>query len=572
MSTLATRETLTLDQYKPQGIGHIVKLCAITTAGMVLVSAGGSILFAAPLAIATVYQMFRNSNRAKDPDWIQSRDELWNYKLSPKHRSIADDYKKWCEQWGVHTINRLIEPMIGNCTIANFTKDRKHPYYGLRGVLIYDHADDDIPPLTPHGYISCRLKERESVLNRDEQAPIDVDAKAIPADVLASGEVTENLQSAYKFLLSLTTKPLQPVIIAGLPGSGKGILAAIALSFGVLQNGLKFWVFNCKAQLSEAGYWNRSEKHFLKDRLQHDDDLFADLMDVLEQFSTEGTRRNSNPGEYPPFVLLLEEINALTGLLTQKQRQLFKSKITALASLLRSSNMAIWMSGQSITLEDLGLSGKSNRSMFTAIVACGTEREAVGDVCKMLGISFDNSKLNPDQRYWLTATGSYAALPAPANIPQFQSWSDVPNLIDLRPGATADPSYPPNLVDSLLADVEGQEQAISTAKKPPIIQDEPRSVVKKLEDSYKINAADEFNTEKTLTGLDDVHEDVAAYILERGECSIGSIKNWGKNRRKGTLSADDVDEILINLLDLQLIETFNPPESKAEFVRWIATR
>jgi hypothetical protein len=129
--------------------------------------------------------------------------------------------------------------------------------------------------------------------------------------------------NALEFLRSLTSAPLQPVILAGLPGSGKGCLAAIALSLGVRDNGLRYWIFNPKAKLEEAGYWSRAEKHYLKDRLTNDEELFSDLMATLELFGSEGSRRNNQPGEYEPFILLIEEVNALTGLLTPKERQIF---------------------------------------------------------------------------------------------------------------------------------------------------------------------------------------------------------------------------------------------------------
>lgn len=368
----------------------------------------------------------------------------------------------------------------------------------------------------------------------------------------------------YGFLKKLSQSPLQPVIIAGQPGSGKGVLAAMALAIGVRENGLRFRVFNPKPKLAEAGYWSRAEVHYLKNRLEQDDDLFTDLMAVLEEFASEGTRRNDTPGEYQPYVLLLEEINAVTGLFTPKQKQLFKAKITALASLLRGCNMALWMSGQSITLEDLGLTGKSNRAMFTAIVAVGTVREAIAGLCQPLGIPFDNSKLKPDARYWLTANEHYEALPFPQNVPTYPDWASVPNLIDMRPGM----NDTPNQVDVLLADVKEQENAA----KPAIdIQDDPRTVAQKLEDSYKLNARDEFPF-NTRTGLEDTHEDVLVYLDSKGgEAPKGMVKNWAKSRRKGALDSTRIDEILINLVNLHLIESFTPEGTKGEWVRLRAT-
>lgn len=561
------KQDLALTDYQPQGMGHIIKLCAITTAGFVLTSMGGSALFAAPLALATVYSMFRGAPKAKDPNWIQARDEIWDYKLSPKHHSLADDYQTWCNEWGKATINSLIEPMIGQCHLANFTKDKKHPYHGLRNVIVYDHQEDDLPPLTPHDYVLARLEQRLTALTRDTQT-VDVNAEAVPLDAIAPGSahITNTPQVAYQFLLSLTTAPLQPLIIAGVPGSGKGVLTAMALSLGVRDNGAKFWVFNPKNKLEEAGYWIRAEKHFLKNRLQDDPELFTDLMDVLEQFANEGTRRNDNPtGDRPPFILVIEEVNALTGTFSPKERQLFKSRITGLASLLRGCNMAIWLSGQSITLEDLGLTGKSNRSMFTTIVALASDRAAAKELCTPLGIPYAPEQLKPNERYWLTGNGHFQALPAPANIPQFPSWEAVPNLIDLRPGASALVGGESAILelDDLLM---GEPAPVAVEPKPPMVREPtpPRSPVERLEQAYKLSAPDEFPDVPEYPS--ELHQKLANYLQSKGEFPIRKIaQNWGHD--KG-LSSEAIKDLLCDLITLGLIDTFSPPGTDAEWVRW----
>jgi hypothetical protein len=431
------RDAQPLTVYRSQGIGHILKLGGIVTAGTILVSAGGSLLFAAPLALAVTYQMFRTSGKVKDPDWCESRDELFTYRLSPKHPSIADDYPTWCEEWGARTINALIEPMIGNLTLCHFTQNKKHPYHGLRGVLVY--SDGELMPLTPHDYITYRLGERLEALQPKEPPAVDVPATEVKDEPLSfapaqpAAAIITDQQQAIALLLKLTTAPLQPVIIAGLPGSGKGFLAAIALALGVKRHNLKYWLFNPKANLGEAGYWARAERHYLKNRLQKDDALFTDLMDVLERFGAEASRRNNNPGEYQPFVLLLEELNAIVGTFDSKQKRLFKSSFTGLMSLVRACNMAIWVSGQSVNLDDLGLTGRSNRAILTGIVAVdGSKTDGLEALCKPLEIA-QTSGLAEDKRYWLTANGVYQAPVIQCSIPTYDRWSAVPNLIDLRP-------------------------------------------------------------------------------------------------------------------------------------------
>ncbi|MBM0745571.1 hypothetical protein JOY44_29565 (plasmid) [Phormidium sp. CLA17] len=379
------------------------------------------------------------------------------------------------------------------------------------------------------------------------------------------------LPNAMEFLRSLTSAPLQPVIIAGLPGSGKGVLAAIALSLGVKERGLRYWIFNPKNKLAESGYWVRAEKHYLKDRLQTDENLFADLMATLEEFALEGSRRNNQPGNYEPFILLLEEITALIGLFTPKQKQIFKSKLTAVASLLRGSNMAIWLSGQSVTLEDLGFSGRSNRAMFTAIAAVGSDRTGSKTVCDLLAIPFDEATLPPG-RCWLTSNAVYSALTAPSNIPQYPTWDAVPNVIDLRPGVEAvEVDSEPNDLEDLLS------SPALTPKKIEQIADAYQlpSPVEQLEKTYQMDAVEPtairevVPTKSSFEDLPEPLNDVARYIHSKGgELAVSTLKDWGRARRKNPLDSEAIDDSLIELMQLQLISTFTPSEGKGEWIKW----
>ena len=580
MSALATREGPSLTEYKPQGLGHILKLSAIVAAGTLLISVGGNILFAAPLALATVYQMFRSTGKVKDADWCQSRDELWHYKVSPKHQSVADSYSDWCQEWGKGTINSLIKPMIGNCELCNFTQDKKHPYHGLRGILIFD--DGESVPLTPSDYVAFRLWERQEALSRKDALEAQVqeveDPKLLPpaldelADAFGDAPPVQ-LPNALEFLRSLTSAPLQPVIIAGLPGSGKGIMAAIALSLGVKERGLRYWLFNPKNKLDEAGYWARAEKHYLKDRLQQDDQTFSDLMTTLELFSSEGSRRNNQPGSYEPLILLLEEITSIIGLFTPKQKEIFKSKIIALAGLLRGSNMAVWLSGQSVTLEDLGFSGRSNRSMFTAIAAVGPDRTGCKSICDLLTIPFDEATLPPG-RCWLTGNAVYPALQAPGNIPQYPTWQDVPNLIDLRPYAAAvEGGREPYDLEDLLASpalTPKKIEQIANAYQLP-------SPVEQLEKTYQMDAVEPtairevVPTQNSFENLPEPLKDVARYIHSKGgELAVSTLKDWGRARRSNPLNSEAIYHLLIELMELHLISTFTPTEGKGEWIKWEA--
>lgn len=475
-----------LTQVRPQGIQHILTLAGATSFGLLLFASTGSFLVAIPVALGSFYQLWKTSDKMREPDYCNALEEFWTYRLSPSHPNIDDSYDEWCHKYGVDTINGIIEPMIGNCHYANFANNpEKYAYPGLQGVLVYDCEEPGVPPLAPHHYVEFRLQQREEAIARSRQfvptsattrhqepasppairqPPILVAAEVVepspatpdPSSTLDTAPATsdpvseppqfarpstEPEQDVFQFLLSLTQAPLQPVIWAGPPGAGKGTAESLALQLGKKRNGLRYWVFNSKAKIDEAGYWAGADHHFLKDRLDvRETRIFEDLMEVLDQFCQEGTRRNNQRGQHPPFVLVIEEINTLIGKFTPKQKEEFKTTTTAMAGLLRGANMAIWLSGQSVNLDEIGLGSRSNRAIFTAIVCVAEDRDSVAPACELLGIEYDKNSLKPGHRYWLTSTATYLALPAPLDLPQYDSWADVPNLVDMR--RTVTPQQP----------------------------------------------------------------------------------------------------------------------------------
>lgn len=602
--------TVPLTAYKSQGFGHILKLGGIVTAGTLLVSAGGSLLFAAPLALATVYGMFRSTGKIRGGDWCESRDEIFSYRLSRKHRAIADEYSGWCQDWGTKTINDLIEPIVGNCAIANFTKDTKHPYHGLRGILVYDSGEDDLPPLCPYDYVAARLQQRLEVFERQQGTnTVDVPATAVadhadqPAPAMTLDGLAQDLADAgrtptpdqtildqlrqpeqqsivtdqeqvCKFLESLTAQPMQPTLIAGLPGMGKGVVTSLALQVGKKLHQLKYWVFDPKSKLEEACYWAGAERHYLKNALMPDPDLFEDLMAVLDEFGAIATERNNNPQpDRPPMILLLEEVTSLIGNFTPKQKNSFKMRIISLAALLRGCNMAIWLSGQSVTLEDLGLTGKSNRNMFNSLVAASGDKAADAKLlAHLLGIEVDVSLLQRGQRYWLTNRGLYGvpALSLEKVFPIVTSWSGS-NIIDLRPDeARGEVQFNPLGLEDLKSDFNQSRSESSEKVTSPHGRSRRPKVL--LRSRFSSNSSELLSNNSTIPALSEPLDDVARYILSKGgKLPIASLKNWGKTRRKGSLDSAAIDESLIQLMELGLIETFSPPETKAEWIRWAAT-
>jgi len=227
MNNLTTRESHSLTVYKAQGLGHIFTLAGITTAGFVMVSFGGAPVYAVPFATIACYQLFKSAGKTKDASWCKSRDELWGYRLSPKHKSIASSYDVWCQEWGTNAINGLIDPMIGNCELCNFTKNESHPYHKLRGILTYD--DGELTPLTPHEYVSQRLSERVKALEKSGMQTIEAEViQALPESLTAAVSLpSDGLKDRLKIdcpeLLLLVKAP--PIRLVGHQRTGKSSFA-----------------------------------------------------------------------------------------------------------------------------------------------------------------------------------------------------------------------------------------------------------------------------------------------------------------------------------------------------------
>ena len=64
-------------------------------------------------------------------------------------------------------------------------------------------------------------------------------------------------------------------------------------------------------------------------------------------------------------------------------------------------------------------------------------------------------------------------------------------------------------------------------------------------------------------------KDLGVYLRKKKELAVRTVKqNWGQS--KG-LNSEQVDELLFELLKLNLIETYSPVSSRAEWVRWLET-
>ena len=106
-------------------------------------------------------------------------------------------------------------------------------------------------------------------------------------------------------------------------------------------------------------------------------------------------------------------------------------------------------------------------------------------------------------------------------------------------------------------------------KQPP---DFRTQVVGFLKDCWQAETPQDEST-STRSRLDSLPasdlKDLALYLRKKKELAVRTVKqNWGQS--KG-LNSEQVDELLVELIKLNLIETYSPVTSRAEWVRWLET-
>ena len=161
--------------------------------------------------------------------------------------------------------------------------------------------------------------------------------------------------------------------------------------------------------------------------------------------------------------------------------------------------------------------------------------------CKPVSSGKGKLKL-PGHSEWLAV-----ALPQiERKITDFTLWTQPPTPAPpVSPPAPAPPSQTPDLRTQLVNFLKDCWQA----DVPP---NEPRSTRSRLD-------------ALPTSGL----KNLGVYLRKKGPIAVRDLKkSWGKNN---ALNAEQVSELLLELLKLNLIETFSDGTSRAEWVRWVET-
>jgi hypothetical protein len=282
------------------------------------------------------------------------------------------------------------------------------------------------------GLLRGDVRSVEEYQGKEAKASLTIETTAVTVD--EEGQITP-AKAAQKLLDSAVSKPLQPFLILGSPGSGKGIFACYALTLAAKEHNAEVWVLDPKADRAEAGYWAHVTRHYLKDPCLPDEGFGADIIDVVAQFEARvSARKNGTESKDSPLILFLDEVNTIATNLSKAQSVEFGAKVMGLASQARSQNAAIWLGGQCAILELLGIKGATNRDVFTAVV-CAHGSQAYKAEAILSNLRMDKGLLEGlgDGHYWLTRQG---AIQAPKlKQPPPTDWGN--NVIDLRPARPA---------------------------------------------------------------------------------------------------------------------------------------
>jgi hypothetical protein len=258
----------------------------------------------------------------------------------------------------------------------------------------------------------------------------DTDTFSAPS---ASGPIRlaeeEEAEKQLRVLSLGIADPLQPVMVVGSPGSGKGVTISSMLSLAVMERDAEVWVVDPKSDAQEAGLWKRVARHYLLDP-SINWDLGARVLGILSEF--EGrmrARKNGKERRDTPLILFLDELNTIAMNLTKEETPVFGAKLITIAAQGRSQNCSIWIAAQAVILKQLGIEGATNRDMFSQVVCInGANKSKARSILLTLGI--DGSRLNrlDNGYYWLTTE---EIMRAPHLEVNGGVWGG--NVIDLRP-------------------------------------------------------------------------------------------------------------------------------------------
>jgi hypothetical protein len=289
-----------------------------------------------------------------------------------------------------------------------------------------------------------------------------------PEDVWSEDELAEFMSAPLPYipteadrLLALgSANPLQPVLIVGSPGSGKGMFASAALADAV-SKGAEVWVIDPKSDRKEAGYWAGVSRHYLLDPAVNDD-IGAQTLSILAEFGKrQYNRKNELEPDDKPLILFIDEVNTVAANMTTAELAVFGKRVVTLAGQGRSQNVAVWLGAQAVILEMLGIKGESNRDIFSQVVCVnGSDTHKAFTILKNLGMDQARLKvLNPNIRYWLTPAANVDAPILAA--PPISAWGE--NVIDLRPS----PDAPITAGKNDLSHVEVTAQATPAKESAP---------------------------------------------------------------------------------------------------------
>lgn len=376
-------------------------------------------------------------------------------------------------------------------------------------------------------------------------------------------------------------KFIKSQLFLGKTRSGKGLIASSAANWvkWLAENkipawkGVEIWIFSAKdlayPTADETGYWSGCDRVAYADFAGGSPELIAYAYERWHELFKQFRALQK------PKILILDEFDTIISVAESRKKTLptaygFTLELMEFARTTASTgagrNWAVWAIAPVADVTGLGLSRAKIRTF---------NRNLAGDL-SCWDYAFVNAALT-NGIVALEPTAEQIAVMQRKGLTHIVSidgkWHESPSITPPSPDPAVKVRNEIKVENLQVSKTVGQSFPTSARAFAAPTRNagvKPKLKSQQLEDSIK-------EVEPTpvdpIEALKEPLDDVARYILSKdGEVTVSTLKNWGKTRRKGALNSSEIEDCLLDLMALQRIETFTPLDSKAESVRWIATR
>jgi hypothetical protein len=373
------------------------------------------------------------------------------------------------------------------------------------------------------------------------------------------------------------------ILIASRTRSGKttSVQSAIRHTHSRYNGNVDFWVFDPKGAAwcgleRTQNYLFCNEPHYIPQVLTRLERLIAMMQQRQRQRMQQGG--HYRPGTEPKTVIIaIDEFNSLLSLAqeydesfpskenprTQKKIQRYVERLIFQGA---EDKVYLWLMAQTTRVEQLGLNTSVQDNMAYFAQSRNGDYQSVEDAISnnyVVSNAAQRKELNNLLTTYRYDQTQDLKIPIAFTTLGGNQLCKLPDLSEAKNYQLA--SIPQHQQPSTLQ----QQPAQPTQQQQPDFRSQ---VTSWLEQCWQTESPQEESKTKPsqVDALTDWKlQSLALYLRKKGELAVREVKqNWGKNNG---LNSEQVQDLLIELIELNLIETFTPPTSRAEWVRWAET-